>query len=269
MYRNVSALVLGLALMLISGSHARASAAQRAVPCTGASLRALGNHTHAKLNPCVAKPHQLIFETTYYQNASKVGGTALAAYPEARVRYGVTPHIEAFIDTPSEIAKSGIGGAGIYVMTHAGVGVKIEFARLHGVVYSLSAESHPPMNALANMDLVPLSDVHMNANWSANKLEMGVEFGVLNYAQLNNLGRRTAATAAFSLTRSIDSKTSVTSEFGFQSAAALGALAQTSATLSVQRELTPRLLFNVEIGTAFNATGGSKPHYLGAGFVMH
>lgn len=269
MNRILSAIVLGLAFALISASHARASAAQRAVPCTGASLRALGNHTHAKLSPCVAKPHQLIFETTYYQNASKVGGTALAAYPEARLRYGLAPHIEAFVDTPSEIAKSGVGGEGVYVMTHVGAGLKIEVARVRGVVYSLSAESHPPMNALANMQLVPLSDVHMNANWSASHMEMGVEFGVLNYAQLNDLGRRSAATAAFSLTRSLDRKTSVTSELGFQSAAALGALAQTSATLSVQRELTPRLLFNVEIGTAFNATGGSKPHYLGAGFVMH
>ena len=83
------------------------------MPCAGSSLQDLASRTHAKATPCVAPRHRFILETTYYQNASRIGGSALAAYPEARIRYGMAPRLELFVDTPSEIAKSGERGRGI------------------------------------------------------------------------------------------------------------------------------------------------------------
>ncbi len=242
----------------------------RAMPCSDGSLRAVASRTHTKLTPCVASPHKFVLETTYYQNASRYGGTALAAYPEARIRYGVAAHWELFVDTPSEIAKSGERGRGIYVMTPAGYGVKYEFARLHNVVYSVSAESHPPLGAMQNLNLSPLSDVHLSGNWSgAHGREFGFEAGLINYESVQHQHLHATSLFAASLTQTIDPLTAVTFELATQSHVYPGSRSQTSGVVSVQRVLSPHLLFNVELGTAFNVSANNKPHYLGAGFTIH
>src|SRR5271170_4123757 len=40
-------------------------------------------------SPCATAPGTLLIEALYYQNASSVGGTALAAYPLLRLRTGI------------------------------------------------------------------------------------------------------------------------------------------------------------------------------------
>lgn len=245
------------------------AATERAVPCSDGSLRSVASRTHAKLTPCVAKPHMLILETTYYQNASRVGGTALAAYPEARIRFGVAPRLEAFVDTPSEIAKSGQRGAGVYVMTQTGVGIKYQLGRARNVVYSLSAESHPPLGALANLNLVPLSDVHVSANRSIRPtIEIGVEAGVINYDNTRHTHLRSSALFSASVSKAVSPRTWFTMELASQSNVYSKSRAQSSGVVSVSHILSQRLMFGLELGTAFNAQRDSKPHYLGAGFTI-
>lgn len=259
-----------IAASLAIPKPASAANGPRALPCDTGSLRSLASRTHTKLTPCVAAPHKFILETTYYQNASRIGGTALAAYPEARIRYGVAPHWELFVDTPSEIAKSGERGRGIYTMTQTGVGAKVDFARIRNVVYSLSVEGHPPLGALANLNLVPLSDVHLSANWTAgHRREFAVETGVINYATVFHNHLRATSLVAISGTQTLDPLTSVTLELANQSHVYRGSRSQSSGVFSVQRMLSNRVLFNVELGTAFDASANSKPHYLGAGFTIH
>lgn len=254
-----------LASLLTLAAPLPAYAAHGAV-CHDASLRAVANRTHGRLNACVVKRRQLIMETTYYQNASKVGGTALAAFPETRLRYGVARNLEVFVDAPSEIAKSGLAGAGVYLMTHAGFGAKYEFAHVRGTVYSLSLESRPPMSVFANTDLVASSDARLSATWAPSvRSSVGAEIGMLNYATRG--GHRAAATAGISFTQALNARTSLSAEFATQSVAAPGAAARATGTIGLSRALTPHLLVNLELGTTFNATGGSKPHYFGFGFV--
>jgi hypothetical protein len=253
-------------LALLQSIPLAARASHHGVPCNDFSLGTVASRTHDRFNACVTQPKRLLLETTYYQNASKDGGTALAAFPEARIRYGVTSHVEAFVDAPSEIAKSGQSGAGIYVMTHMGTGAKWEFARAHGIAYTLVAESHPPLNALANLYVVPNSEEFVTANWEARRATMGFEVGQLNFS--GRRGHRDALTSAWSYSTPIDSLTSITTELGMQSVTLRGASAQYSGRVAFGRQLTPRLLFDLELGTAFNASGNSKPHYLGAGFAI-
>jgi hypothetical protein len=249
---------------------ASASAAQQAHSCSDGSLHAVASRTHTKLTPCVAKPHELVLETTYYQNASRTGGTALAAYPEARVRYGVAPHAELFVDTPSEIAKSGEDGRGIYIMTQTGVGAKVELARVHNVVYSVSAESHPPLGALASLDLVPLSDVHVSANWAAgHRREFALEAGTVNYSTVFHQHLRATSVVAGNFTQALNARTAVTLELMSQSHVLSGSRSEHTGVVALQQNLSHRILFNVELGTAFNVCNNTKPHYLGAGFTIH
>ncbi len=257
-------------LFFVGAAHAGAATQTPAVACSGASLRDVADHSHAKMTPCVTPHGRVIVETTYYQNASRIGGTALAAFPEARIRYGLFPRFEFFVDTPSEIAKSGKQGRGVYLMTQTGLGGKIELARSHGVVYSFSAESHPPLGALANLNLVPLSDLHLSANASvSHRREFGFEAGLINYETVYRQHFRPSFLAAASMTQALDARTSLTFELANQSNVYFRSRAQTSAVVSAGRLLNSHLLFNVELGDAFNAAGNSKPHYLGAGFTIH
>ncbi len=239
-----------------------------ASPCARATLAS--SRTHARLTPCTTPRHRVIVETTYYQNASKIGGTALAAYPEVRVRYGLLDRLEAFYDAPSEIAQSGLAGAGIYTMTRGGFGMKYRLFDAGNAAVALSAESHPPLSAFANTELVPLSDVHLSVDWSgAGAMQYTASAGLLNYASTDEPGHRTSPLLALSATRALRGRNFVTAELSLQSAAFLGASAQSGATIAFAHAVSKRLLVNLELGSTFNQSGDSKPHYLGFGAIIH
>jgi hypothetical protein len=245
-----------------------ALAAKADAPCPAGTVKAVASPTHSRLNRCIAA-HEIVLETTYYQNASKVGGTALAAFPEARLRYGLTQRLEVFYDTPSEIAVSGERGAGIYYMTHPGLGAHFEFARIGSVSYSFTAEGHPPLGALANLHLDPIFDSHLTANWSGTaRDDFAAQAGYLNFETVPLHRQRSSAFGAFSLTHAVDARTWVTSEVGVQSHATWGSQSQYDGIVSVQHSLGAATLANLELGTAFNEAGNSKPHYLGFGFTV-
>lgn len=261
---GVAALVFTLPL----GAQAQ-RAVPRAMPCNRESLVSMADRSHTKMSPFVTKRGQLVVETTYYQNASKVGGSALAAFPEARIRYGLLPRVELFVDTPSEIAKSGNHGNGIYYMTQTGYGAKVALATLRAVDFSLTAQSHPPLGALANLNLEPLSDVHLSANWSASAgREFGAELGVLNQHTVHHRGHlRASALLALSATQALNERNSLTFELMNQTNVYSRSRSQTSSVVALNRMLSSRMLFNFEVGTTFNEVARSKPHYMGFGFT--
>jgi hypothetical protein len=232
-------------------------------------IRAAASRTHTQKPPRAIRPHRVIFESAYYQNASKAGGTALAEFPEARVRYGALQNLEVFYDAPSEIAKSGLKGTGVYYKTHSGYGMNYEIARTGLVSYSLSGEINPPLSALANTRLKPASDVDIAATWFLGSfMQYKAQVGTLDYTEDSGRTRhRSSPMAALFATRSFDTKTFFTAGFDEQSRAYFGTGAQTSGIVGVRRELSQQTLVNVEVGSAFNAAGRSKPHYLAFGFV--
>jgi len=203
----------------------------------------------------------------YYQNASKVGGTAVAGYPQLRVRYGLAPRVEIFYDAPSELAVSAKHGGQFYA-AHPGLGVQAEIARSGALVFSLSAQSHPQLSPLANLYLVPLADVHLAATWSGLREDFAVEVGTLNFIATNRGHRRSSLFSAFSAGRSIAPGTWLSGELGIQSNASYGSAGAARGILSVTRELSANSLFTADLGTTFNASANSKPHYIGAGFTF-
>jgi hypothetical protein len=224
---------------------------------------------HSAKTPHVISPHRVSLETTYYQNASKAGGSAVAAFPGARFRYGALQNLEFVYDAPSEIAKSGLKGAGVYYMTHPGYGMNYEFARTGPVAYTLSGEIDPPLTALANTRLIPASDAALAATYfSGDFMEYKAEVGTLGYTEAAQRWRhRSSPVAALFATRSFDAKTSLTAAIDQQSRAYFGTGAQTSGIVGLRRALSTQTFVNVEVGSAFNAAGRSKPHYLAFGFI--
>jgi len=207
----------------------------------------------------------------YYQNASRVGGTALANFPEATFRIGLTPRVELFIDAPSEVAKSGENGAGVFYFTHPGFGLKAQLSSSSSFASSFSVETRPQLHALAHLSLLPVADATFTGAWMLRRSNIVVttQTGAFWFRQ-RGMGhaQRTAATFAVAVTAPIMSKTWVTLQLRSFSVAAINSSAQSSGTVSLQREIGRNVLANVQLGTAFNSAGHSKAHYLGFGFTI-
>jgi hypothetical protein len=235
------------------------------------SLRSIANTTHARATPCIVRRGHIVIETMYYQNASSVGGTALAAYPEATFRIGLTPNLELFIDAPSDVAKSGENGAGVFYFTHPGFGLKAQLSSSSSFASSLSLETRPQLHALAHLSLLPVADATFTGSWMLRRSEIMVtaQTGAFWFRQ-RDMGhaQRTAATFAIGITAPIMKKTWLALQMRSFSVAAINSSAQSSGTLSLQREIGRNVLANLQLGTAFNAAGHSKAHYLGFGFTI-
>ncbi|HTV92687.1 MAG TPA: hypothetical protein VMG98_08215 [Verrucomicrobiae bacterium] len=223
--------------------------------------------TKARAEHCVVKPHRVAVSTMYYQNASKVGGTALAGYPLLRARYGVAPNVEVFYDAPTELAISSHGAH--YEMAHAGLGAQGTIAQDGGVALMLTAQSRPPLSPLANLYVLPLADVHVTAAWAeTNGANFAAQLGMLNYIATNRGHRRSSMFDTASATAPIAPGTWFAGEVGMQSNATYGSAGETRGIASVKHSIGSNSVFNVDLGTTLNAAGGSKPHYLGAGFTF-
>jgi hypothetical protein len=223
--------------------------------------------TKARSERCVVSKHRVVVSTMYYQNASKVGGTALAGYPLLRARYGIAQNVELFYDAPNELAVSSHGGH--YEMAHSGVGAQGTIAQSGNVALLLTAESRPPLSPLANLYVLPLADVHLTASWTANYgTNFAAQVGTLNYIATNRGHRRSSIFDMLSATAPISSDTWFTGELGMQSNATYQSAGQTRGIASVKHSIGANSVFNLDLGTTLNASGGSKPHYLGAGFTF-
>jgi hypothetical protein len=223
--------------------------------------------TKARSEHCVVKKHRVAVSTMYYQNASRVGGTALAGYPLLRARYGVTQNAEVFYDAPTELAVSSHGAH--YEMAHAGIGAQGTLAQDGNVALLLTAESRPPLSPLANLYVLPLADVHLTASWTGiTGTNFAAQVGTLNYIATNRGHRRSSMFDTVSATAPIASGTWFAGEVGMQSNATYASAGQTRGIASVKHSIGTNSVFNVDLGTALNASGGSKPHYLGAGFTF-
>lgn len=235
------------------------------------SLRSVANTSHARMSPCIVRRGQMVVETMYYQNASSVGGSALAAYPEATFRIGLSPRVELFVDAPSDVAKSGNHGEGVFYLTHPGFGVKALLSTSSTFASSLSVETSPQLHALAHLSLIPVADMTLTGAWMPRRsnLVLTAQAGAFLFRQRGmEHEQRTAATFAVGITAPLMKKTWLSLQLNSISVAAMHSSAQSSGTLSLQHEIGRNVLANVQLGTAFNAAGHSKAHYLGFGFTI-
>lgn len=255
----IHAVVLGLGCVAVTNAFAIATSASPAARC-GAKARAVRS--------CAAL-HRFTLDTEYYQNASRVGETNVAGYPEARLSYGVAPNVDVFYDAPNEIAESR-EGVPSYFMMPAGYGASYESALSQSFQYGFSGEAAPPNSALANPRLIPLSQFDALGNWTAGShMEYGVTLGTLNFAPTTRHARHSSPVAGVSATRALGDKTFFTTGLDIQSRSFLGASAQSSGLFGVRQVLSEQMLLNVQAGSTFNSSARSKPHFIAFGVQLH
>src|SRR5579875_2131062 len=266
--RLVSVASLGAMPALMPQSTAAAWKGHGQNGCTPDGRYGIAVHAHAHPSPCIAAPGHLAVESAYYQNASKLGGTALAAFPEVRLRYGVARGVEFFMDAPSEIAKSGDYGAGLYVMTPYGYGLAIALPVDRPASAAVRVELRPPLPPLAPIDCTPRASVSLDAAQALGEVATaGVSFGLLRSGDADESRFHDAPSMLVSLGRRLPDGTTVAVETCIHGGYGIGDVAQRFGVLAVERNVAPHLRLSIEVGTAFNPSGGTKPHYLAFGLT--
>jgi hypothetical protein len=201
-------------------------------------------------------------ETLYYQNASKAGGTALAAYPLVRIRAGFARRAEFIFDAPSQVAESGLGGAGLYPVSQLGFGAAYTLAQTRRATVALHAEFLPPASRF-----IP--------SHAQSKYFLGITPLYVLTPQLTITGlfggstsrtgsSRIFSTSAIGLAFAIDRATRFTVDLGDRYIARRAA-AQTFGDIAVARTLSRHTVVDIGLGTTFNCIANTKAHYLAMG----
>ncbi len=214
--------------------------------------------------PCAAARGSLDIETLYFQNASSVGGTALAAYPLFRLRTGIASRVEAVVDTPSQIAQSGPRGTGLYPTTHAGYGANYTFLSGQFAAASVGLEMVPPNSRFATTQTQPKYVVDLSAGYRVNA--RAVVSAIATGASSRSVGfARIAPSLTVRTAYDLSPVTQISTDLGTR-VVARGTVAQSFSDIAINERLRKNLRFAVGLGTTFNPVSDAKAHYLASGF---
>jgi hypothetical protein len=232
-------------------------------PCLNGNLLTASDGTGTVPSPCTVDRKQFLVETLYYQNASKVGGTALAAYPLLRLRAGVARRLELLVDAPSQIAQSGLNGAGLYPTSHTGAGVNYRMVDTYGSALALSATIAAPASLYQPTQTQPRYTLALNEKYRlSHALWLKAVVSAHSSSSIGFNQVYPAMGLGVDLIPSTSTKFSMTMGTHVM---ATGGAAQSYGDVSVTRLFTRTLAFNVALGTAFNEVVNTKGHYLAAG----
>ncbi len=262
----LQALLLGAVIALSAFSRAEpAAASEFSLACGSGSLLALTDGASGTPSACTARRGEFLVESLYFQNASAVGGTALAAYPMFRLRAGVLPRLELLLDTPSQVAESGLGGVGLYLMSNPGFGAKFSAVDSGRLAISIGAEVEPPVNQYSpHRELQP--KYSLDATWLYQVTPRFALTGLVGASTSRKVGlAHVFPGATVGAKIHADHLTDVSFDVGSRFIARQ-AQAQAFGDVSVERLLSRRLSFAVGLGTSFNPVVETKSHYLAAGF---
>ena len=227
------------------------------------AVAALGDDLDGAISPCALGPGTFGIDADYLQNASSVGGTALAAFPMIRIRAGALPRIQLLVDAPAQIAESRPGGGGLRPITHAGYGIDNTLLQSRRAVVTLQSEVLPPGVPWAPSQSQPryvlglASDYQVNPRLTVGVAADGRSSGSVGFERvLPGLTVRTAfdATPATQIVTDIGTRIAGRRE-----------VAQSAGNVAVNQRLSGHVLFDVGLGTSFNAVANTKVHYLASG----
>ena len=215
-------------------------------------------------SPCAVKPGTVLFEATYLQNASAVGGTALAAYPMLDIRTGIVPHLEIVAHAPSQIAESGPHGLGLYPTTHFGYGARYTVAQSSKSAVAILGEVLPPTSRFDPTHVQSRYLLAVTSEYAVDKkITLGFAGSGLS-SQTAGLGR-VLPSFVFKTAYDATPTTQIATDIGTRILTRHG-VAQSFGDISVNQSLHKRTIFNVGLGTTFNPVSNSKAQYLASGF---
>lgn len=217
--------------------------------------------------PCAAEPGTLLVEMLYFQNASLVGGTALAAYPLFRLRTGIVHRLEAVIDTPSQVAESGLNGLGVYPMTRIGYGLNYTFVADGRLASGVGIELVPPGSRFKIDQSQPryvldlTAGFHLTRRMTLSAIGTGTSSSNVGFERVN-------PAVAVRVAYNTSSTTQISTDLGAR-IIVRHSVAQSYGDIAVNERLRKNLTFAVGLGTTFNPVLNAKAHYLASGFNLH
>jgi hypothetical protein len=238
--------------------------------CDASNPVTLEDRALADTTPCTLAKHHSMLEVGYFQNASAVGGTALAAYPLIHVRYGITDRTQIFIDPATAIAKSGLRGQGIYTWGRTGVGVKYQLSNEVNHAVSASIDYTPQPDVTASLYTRERFQAAMQYRYViTNKTSANLSFGDTFFSQQNVHGNgQSSLFARLAVSQGISPNMSVSALVGRDAHMTVSSEPQTQLGVTVQDRLSPNSVGDVELGSALNPSGETKAHYLGFGYAL-
>jgi hypothetical protein len=214
--------------------------------------------------PCAESTGNVAIETLYFQNASSIGGTALAAYPLFRIRTGLFSRVEAVVDTPSQIAESGPHGTGLYPTTRFGYGANYTFVSGADAAAGLGVEMVPPNSRFATTQSQPKYILDLTGGYRLNR--RATLSAIATGASSHSVGfQRILPTLAVRTSYDASTVTQISTDLG-ERVVARRAVAQSFGDVAVNERLRKNLHFAVGLGTTFNPVSNAKAHYLASGF---
>jgi hypothetical protein len=214
-------------------------------------------------SPCAVAPGTFIAEATYLQNASSVGGTAVASYPVLTLRTGITKDLGFIFNAPSEIAESGDHGLGLFLPTHLG----------YGLTYTASETDRSAIGVFTEV-LPPVSRFSPNQTQSKYTLGATSDFEITPKFTLGFAGAETSSASvgfdrilpsgALTAAYSTSPATQVSTDLGTR-VAGRHSITQSYSDVGIGQAFSKHFVVKVGLGTTFNSVGNTKPHYLASG----
>lgn len=182
------------------------------------------------------------------------------------LRTGVAKRVEFVFQSPSQIAESGLRGAGLYPRTHLGFGFRYTMAEGDRFGVALEAESAPPMSRFSPNQTQPKYRLGVNAEYALNpKLALGFS---ANGTSSGTIGfTRVLPTMTAKVGYYVTPRTQVLADVGSLLVAARSR-AQSFGDFSIEQSLSRNVVFNVGLGTTFDPVLNEKAHYLASGFTF-
>jgi hypothetical protein len=218
-------------------------------------------------SPCAVTPGSLLIETLYYQNASRIGGTALAAYPLFRLRTGIVRRLEAVVDLPSQVAESGLNGAGLYPRTQMGYGLNYTALTNARLAAAFGAEVLPPSSRFTVNQAQPRYVVDFTVGY--HLLPRATLSAIATGSSSRQVGfNQVSPAAAVRMAYDSSVATQFSTDLGTR-VVTRHSVAQSYGDVAVNERLRKNTTFTVGLGTTFNPVSNAKAHYLASGLNFH
>lgn len=272
-HRSILAVVLFAIISLVNAAPASAATENGGTVFAPNSACASQNAAFTEddlsgfTSPCAAQPKTLIVETVYFQNASKVGGTALAAYPLVRLRTGIVRNLELVVDPPSQVAESGLHGLGLYPTTHLGYGLNYTMHATSRFASGVGIEVVPPNSRFQVDARQPKYIFDFTAGYRVGRRATLSAMATGSSSHLVGFGR-IAPSATVRFAYDAGHRTQISTGFGAR-VVARGNVTQSYGDIAVNEVLHKNITWAIGLGTAFNPVRNAKAHYLASGFNFH
>jgi hypothetical protein len=237
--------------------------------CDNQTLLNLIDRPTTALSSCVLTKGGAVLESGYYQNASSVGGSEVARYPNAALRLGITSKLELDVEGPSQVDVSGNHGRGFWSLTDPGVGMKWQLANRAMSAYDLDAQIEPQPQA-ASYPWQPRFALQFDSTQLIERrLRTILALGVVDDRRI---ARKQADFPGLRSSTGLSYLTSPASEFSVevnvQSSVARAIRGQSYGDATFRQALNRHVAIDVEGGQTFNAAAKRRPHYIGAGLAL-